>query len=116
MASSDNKYVAVLLQRYCEDSCTPEERAYIEGRPELLARVAAMRHDDAALRRLFFDAASHLPNADDRPSPQELIAYIDGTLTAAQRRFVEQYAERFPEIQAEIQLLRQLGRNPLLTE
>jgi hypothetical protein len=116
MPSSDDMSVAALLQRYCEGGCTPEERAYIEGSPELLARVAAMHHDDAALQRLFSHAASHPPIPDDRPSPQELIAYVDGTLTAAQRRFVEQYAERFPEIQAEIQLLRQLGRNPLLTE
>jgi len=116
MPSNNELYEATLVQRYCENSCTPEERAYIEGHPDLLARVAAIRHDDAALQQLFSDAASYRPIRDDRPSPDDLIAYVDGTLDASRRRFVEQYAELYPEIREEIRLLRQLGGNPLLAD
>jgi len=116
MPSNDDLHMVMLLERYCEGSCTPEERAYIERSPDLLARVAAIRRDVAALQQLFSDAAGYRPILDDRPSPQDLIAYVDGTLTAARRRFVEQCAERFPEIREEIRLLRRLGGNPLMSE
>jgi anti-sigma factor RsiW len=116
MLSNDELYEAMLVQRYYEDSCTPEERAYIEGHPGLLARAAAMRRDDAVLQQLFSDAAGDVPIHDDRPSPQELIAYVDGTLTESRRRFVEQCALRFPDVREEIRLLRRLGGNPLLSD
>src|SRR4051812_45101900 len=102
MSSNDELYEAMLVQRYCEDSCTPEERAYIEGNPYLLARAGAMRHEDAALQQLFSDAAGDVPIHDDRPSPQDLIDYVDGTLAESRRRFIEHCAERMPEIREEI--------------
>jgi hypothetical protein len=74
-----------------------------------LARLAALCQEDLALRQLFAAAE----RACDRPSPHELIGYIDGTLAASRRRFVEEWAQRDPEIETEIRLLRRLGRNPL---
>jgi hypothetical protein len=116
MSSNDELYEATLVQRYCEDSCTPEERAYIEGNPDLLARVTAVRHGDAALQQLFSDAAGDVPIRVDRPSPQDLIDYVDGTLTESRRQFVEQCARRLPDVREEIYLLRRLGGNPLLSD
>ena len=116
MLSNDELDVAALVQRYCEDNCTPEERAYIEGNPDLLARAAEMCHEDAALQELFSDTAGDVPIPDDRPSPQDLIAYVDGTLDRTRRQFVDDCAERMPEIREEIRLLRRLGSNPLRFE
>jgi hypothetical protein len=112
---SDDLQLAALVQRYCDGSCTPEERRYVEGNTELLARVAAQQQEqvDAVLRRLFADATGAAPGVEDWPSPQDLTAYVDGTLTETRQRFVEQCAERSPEIRTEIQLLQRLGRNPL---
>ena len=116
MADSDERFVAALVQRYCEASCTPEERAYVEGNVELLVRVALVRRAEAALQRLVAEAARAPITGDDRPSPQDLVAYVDGTLDEVRRRFVEQCAQRDPEIEEEIRLLRQLGNNPLTSE
>jgi anti-sigma factor RsiW len=102
--------VLAFLERYCENDCTPEERAYVEGNDALVARAAALRRQDAQLRRLFVQAMC----ADESPSPQELIDYVDGRLAESGRRFVERWAQHDPEIQAEICLLRRLGRNPLI--
>jgi anti-sigma factor RsiW len=116
MPASDDMCVAALVQCYYDASCTPQERAYVEGNADLLAQVATMRRSDAALQRLFSDAARAPSSADNRPSPQILIAYLDGLITEARRRFVEQCTERFPETQAEIRLLQRLGSNPLRLE
>jgi hypothetical protein len=70
--------------------------------------VAAPRYEDAAIHRLFATAE----RADDRPSTEELITY--GTLAASRRWVVEGCTQRDPEIQAEMRLLRRLGRNPLV--
>ena len=58
MSLNDELHVAALLQRYCEDNCTAEERAYIERNPNLLRRAATMRREDAALQQLFSDATT----------------------------------------------------------
>ena len=113
MPSNDDIYGAPFWRRYCPDSCTPEERAPHDGDPDRLARVAPLCCEDAALLKMFAAAAHTSTTTDARPAPQELIAYVDGTLAASRRRFVEEWAGRDPEIEAEIRLLRRLGRNPL---
>jgi len=105
-----------LFQRCREERCTPKERAYIAESADLLARVAAMRRDDAALQQLFSYAERYRPIHDDRPSPDDLIAYVDGTLIKARRQFVNQHAQRDPQIREEIRVLRQLGCNLLTSE
>jgi len=95
---------------------SPDERAAIEANADILKHVARLHHEDSALRHLFADAAKAPALANERPSPEDLIAYVDGTLVEARRRYVEQCAERDPEIEEEIRLLRQLGSNPLTSE
>jgi mannose-6-phosphate isomerase-like protein (cupin superfamily) len=113
MPSSDDLHVAACAQRLCEDSWTLEERMSIEEDRERPVGVDARGRVDAALERLFAAATRAPAIADERPTPKELIAFVDGSLAQMRRQFVEQCAQRCPEIQEEIQLLRRLGSNPL---
>jgi hypothetical protein len=113
MTSSDDLHVAACAECLCKDSWTLGQRTSIEEKREQPVRVDSPCRIDSALERLFAAAVRAAATADERPTPEELIAYVDGTLTEVQCLFVEQCAQRCPEIQEEIQLLRRLGSNPL---
>ena len=112
MTSSDDRHVAAYAQYLCEDTWTLGQPTSI-GQRRAPARIDVQCHIDAALERLFAAAVRAATIADERPTPDELIAYVDGTLAEVRRRSIELCAQRWPEIQQEIQLLRQLGSNPL---
>jgi len=50
------------------------------------ARIDVQCRIDAALERLFAAAVRAPTIADERPTPEELIAYVDGTLAEMRRR------------------------------
>jgi hypothetical protein len=113
MTSSDDRHVAACAQCLCKNSWTLGQRTSIEEKREQPVRVDSRCRIDSALECLFAAAVRAPAIADERPMPEELIAYVDGTLTELRCLFVEQCAQRCPEIQEEIQLLRRLGSNPL---
>jgi hypothetical protein len=116
MSSNGELHVTMPVRLYGEENCAGEERGCIVRNADLPARIAEQRREDAALRRLFADTMALQSHVDDPPSPQNLIAYVDGTLADYGRRFIEQYPQLYPEICEEIRMLRQLGHNPLMSE
>src|SRR5690242_12218347 len=101
MKCADNDLsVDTLLQRYLDGACTAEERAHIERVPSLMARAHELRRLDDAMRRVFIEAAAH---ADDRPSPAELIAYLDGKLPEQRRKLIEQRMAEDAELRVEVE-------------
>jgi hypothetical protein len=106
--------VTMLMRLYGEENCVGKERGCIVRNADLPASIAEQRREDAALRRLFTDTMALQSHVDNPPSPQNLIAYVDGALADYGRRFIEQYLQLYPYICEEILMLRQLGHNPLM--
>ncbi|MDQ5853811.1 MAG: anti-sigma factor [Chloroflexota bacterium] len=99
-----------LVLRYRDGGCTAAERAHIECNPALLQRTAEIAHVDDTMRQLF-----RMPvPVEDQLSPEELVAFAMDALDEPRRAQLAQRARSDPLLQAEVDLIRALGPNPLL--
>jgi hypothetical protein len=87
-----------LLWRYIDGECTPEERALVEQDAAMQQRLAELQTFDRTLR----DRLTPTP----RPTPEELLQFVEQTLDANRALVVGQTVQRDPSLAAEVAQIR----------
>ncbi len=110
MLNDDDELVLEsLLLRYLDGRCTAAERATIERNPAWRQRATNLAREEARVQQRF---QARAPGA--APPPDEVVAFVAGTLADPRQAQLAQRATTDPQVAAEIALLRALGPNPLL--